>query len=117
MVNGGLLQEKLIALNDGRYNPFRSFSIEELRTATNNYDRSRMFRSDGLGNWYKGCIENRVVSVYRRHYSIDEAVNDIAVAAQVGAHKNWTSSCDMEKQVKDCQGDCLCSCISSHCIF
>lgn len=97
--NGGLLLEELIAFCNGKSNPIRNFSAKELRKATNNYDLRRRFLWGGDFAFYKGSLEDRLVSVkvYRdervngdddQDKILDCIIKDIAVGSQMSAHKN-----------------------------
>jgi hypothetical protein len=44
MTNGATLLEDLIASSNGKCNPIRNFSAEELIRATNNFDSSRIIQ-------------------------------------------------------------------------
>ncbi|KAG2694475.1 hypothetical protein I3843_08G142600 [Carya illinoinensis] len=93
--NGSILLEKLIASCSSRSIPIRSFSIEELLKATNNYDPYLRFHENGSYQWYKGSLEGRLISV--KKYKITKIGNarerdfpftDMVVSAKMCAHKN-----------------------------
>ncbi|KAJ9131430.1 hypothetical protein P3X46_035097 [Hevea brasiliensis] len=91
MRNGGMLLEKAIAINNGRGNPIRSFSIQELNNATNSYDPNQMFFEEEMYKMYKGFIQDRPVIV--KKYENDEnflenSISDIVFASQMSVHKN-----------------------------
>ncbi|KAF5745034.1 hypothetical protein HS088_TW07G00615 [Tripterygium wilfordii] len=100
--NGSLLLKELIASSDGKYNPFRIYSEEELKKATNNYDPSCVFDINTIGKWYKGTIEGRVVPVCKSSWLPvhvnhrtgmvntlwNEAVTDVSISAMLSGHKN-----------------------------
>lgn len=96
--NGGLLLEELIALCNGKSNPIRNFSAEELRKATNNYDPSQMFMWTADFQFYKGFLEDCLISVklYRGDLRsptitdviLESIIKDIAVGSQMSVHKN-----------------------------
>ncbi|KAK4849844.1 hypothetical protein QYF36_001338 [Acer negundo] len=54
MKNGENFLEKLITSCNGKYNPIRSYSAEELKEATNNYDIQKVITSDASYELYKG---------------------------------------------------------------
>ncbi|KAL4368560.1 hypothetical protein GQ457_05G015400 [Hibiscus cannabinus] len=71
--NGSMLLEKLIASSDGKCNPIRTFSSQELSEAT------------------KGCLRGRQISVkrYKSHDKcLETAITDIVISSQMSAHKN-----------------------------
>ncbi|KAF5745032.1 hypothetical protein HS088_TW07G00613 [Tripterygium wilfordii] len=105
--NGSLLLKELIASSDGKYNPFRIYSEEELKKATNNYDPNCIFHINTFGKWYKGTIEGRVVPVCKsswlpvhvKHLTgkwsemlvnnwRNDAVTDVSISAMLSGHKN-----------------------------
>ncbi|KAG8648274.1 serine/threonine-protein kinase ZRK1 [Manihot esculenta] len=91
MRNGRLLLEKSIAINNGRGNPIRCFSTQDLNNATNNYDQSQMFFYNRFYGLYKGFLQERPVIVKR--YKEDEnllqnCMSDIVFSSQMSVHKN-----------------------------
>ncbi|KAL0005962.1 hypothetical protein SO802_013523 [Lithocarpus litseifolius] len=63
MRNGRMLLEGLIAFGNGKSNPIHIFSAEELRRATNNYDQCRHFLLASDFDFYKGSLEDYLISV------------------------------------------------------
>ncbi|KAJ0038059.1 hypothetical protein Pint_22021 [Pistacia integerrima] len=65
--NGKFVLEKLIASCNGKCNPICSFSIEELKQATNDYDRQKMITKGGGYELYKGDFhcQDRLISVLK----------------------------------------------------
>uniref|UniRef100_A0A2N9EEB3 Protein kinase domain-containing protein n=1 Tax=Fagus sylvatica TaxID=28930 RepID=A0A2N9EEB3_FAGSY len=96
MKNGRLLLEELIAFCNGKSNPIRVFSAEELIRATNNYDQHQSFAWDGDFEFYKGSLEDRLVSIKKypdRGFSVMEdtvlgIIKDIVVGSQMSVHQN-----------------------------
>jgi|UniRef100_A0A2N9J939 serine/threonine protein kinase len=91
--NGSRLLEELIVSCNGRPPPIRSFSIEELRRATNNYDPCRMLHDDGDFKWYSGSFEGRMVYIKKftrefRQEARDVCFTDIAICSKMSAHNN-----------------------------
>ncbi|EOY11442.1 Kinase superfamily protein, putative [Theobroma cacao] len=89
--NGAALLEELIAFCNGRSNPIRHFSTNELLTATNYYDANQMFLQSGFYKLYKGSLNYRPIFVKKYHnYRIwrGVAAKDIAVGSQMSVHKN-----------------------------
>ncbi|KAF8365247.1 hypothetical protein HHK36_032740 [Tetracentron sinense] len=88
--NGGLLLEELITSFNGRSNPIRSFSKQELERATHNYHRDGSLHQ----GWYKGTYEDRVILVKKiTRYPpspeyIGQCIKDVVVASQMSNHKN-----------------------------
>uniref|UniRef100_A0A7N2R611 Protein kinase domain-containing protein n=1 Tax=Quercus lobata TaxID=97700 RepID=A0A7N2R611_QUELO len=100
--NGSKLHEKLIASCNGRPIPIRSYSCEELQGATNNFDRSRIFHTDGLYEWYNGSFEGRMISIKKHlQHRGDDIFTDIAVSAKMSTHNNVLKliGCCLEAQI------------------
>ncbi|KAJ0034791.1 hypothetical protein Pint_25112 [Pistacia integerrima] len=65
MKNGKILVEKVIAVGNGRFNPFRVVSIEDLKRATNNFHEGKII-FNGFGyRLYDGFLRDRQVSVMK----------------------------------------------------
>ncbi|KAJ4706499.1 putative Receptor protein kinase [Melia azedarach] len=60
--NGAVLLEKLITTCEGKRNPIRSFSLEELKIATNNFAEHQVIRYE-CNKLYRGFLQNRSVSI------------------------------------------------------
>lgn len=90
--NGGLLLAELIASFDGKTNPIRCFSSDQILKATNNFSEAQIISSWGYFTWYKGLIEERPVSIKKwsnqNLSSFTEAYRDISVSSQMSGHKN-----------------------------
>ena len=63
MKDGRLLLEELIAFCNGKSNPIRIFFAKELRRATNNYDQRQCFLQVVDFEFYKGYLQDRLISV------------------------------------------------------
>ncbi|KAJ8762760.1 hypothetical protein K2173_017575 [Erythroxylum novogranatense] len=88
-INGGLLLEKLIGFCDGRSNPIRIFSEEEIKLATNNFDE-RVCRG-AFSNLYKGVLQGRPIIVKKYRHAWDkkpDAINEIVYASGMSVHRN-----------------------------
>ncbi|KAK3200124.1 hypothetical protein Dsin_023539 [Dipteronia sinensis] len=103
MRNGAILLENLIASSKGKYNPFRSFSVEEIKAATNNYEVHNVVFEDSLFVFYKGFLHDRSISVMKyRDSRLDASkycFNNIVFAAQM-CHKSTLKliGCCLETQ-------------------
>ncbi|XP_031282867.1 non-functional pseudokinase ZED1-like [Pistacia vera] len=80
--NGAILLEKLITSSNGKQNPIRSFSIEELKRATNNCHLK----------FYKGFLDRPIFCMKyvepQTQYSVqDFCFNNIVFASKI-SHKN-----------------------------
>ncbi|KAK6243139.1 hypothetical protein QUC31_009548 [Theobroma cacao] len=89
--NGGALLEELIAFCNGRSNPIRHFSTNELLRATNYYDARQIIVHDAGYRLYKGSLKDRPIFVKKydncRLWG-DLAPKDIAIGSQMSVHKN-----------------------------
>ncbi|XP_021282832.1 non-functional pseudokinase ZED1-like isoform X2 [Herrania umbratica] len=90
--NGSMLLEKLIASCNGKCNPIRTFSAEELSKATNGFNVEQEISRYVHFVLYKGFLDGREISVKR--YKIGEskyletAITDIVIGSQMSVHKN-----------------------------
>ncbi|KAJ4721462.1 putative Receptor protein kinase [Melia azedarach] len=90
--NGKVLLEELIASSNGKYNPIRSFSPKELRTATNNYNHWNIITEGFEYKLYRGFLQDRPISVMKYvkngcFYEQKDWINNIVFASQM-SHKN-----------------------------
>ncbi|KAI9186118.1 hypothetical protein LWI28_013920 [Acer negundo] len=78
MKNGEKLLEKLIPASNGKYNPIRSFSANELKMATNNYSTRNVITRDRLHELFKGFLEDhrRPISVMKFTDYMDAYVSE-----------------------------------------
>ncbi|KAH7574588.1 hypothetical protein JRO89_XS03G0317300 [Xanthoceras sorbifolium] len=93
MENWKILLETLITASNGKYNPILNFSAEELMSATNNYSRLNVVKSDGFYELYKGNFldQERTFSVMKftdknymsSVYAHQCCCNNIAFASQM----------------------------------
>ncbi|XP_044471822.1 non-functional pseudokinase ZED1-like [Mangifera indica] len=111
--NGAILLEKLIASCNGKCNPIRGFSAEEMKTATNNYDPHNIIKEDSYFLLYRGSLQDRPVSVMkffsRGLRDADQcSFNTIVFASQM-RHKNILKliGCCLESQVPILVFECV----------
>lgn len=89
-----MLLEELIATCDGKCNPIRIFSAQELQKATNNYDHERIIFEDHNYTLYQGFFDGRSISVKRYgssgrlDYMPGSPFTDIAIGSQMSSHKS-----------------------------
>ncbi|XVE63028.1 hypothetical protein DITRI_Ditri06bG0166800 [Diplodiscus trichospermus] len=92
--NGGVLLKELVALSNGKPNPIRHFSAEELLIATNYYDTRQSVVRDFCYRLYKGYLKD--IPIFVKKYDVDSLLGfssidpykDIAIGSQMSAHKN-----------------------------
>ena len=103
--NGGVLLKELVAFSNGRPNPIRHFSEEELLRETNYYDRSQIVVSDAGYQLYKCSLKD--LPIFVKKYDIDSPwedfapYRDIAIGSQMSVHKNVLKvlGCCLETQI------------------
>ncbi|XP_058096471.1 wall-associated receptor kinase-like 1 [Magnolia sinica] len=97
LVNGARLLQDLISSCDGKVNPIRIFSAEELKKATNNYDEGRILTREGKFISYKGTyhdcpiVAKKLVIVPHDENTckrfLDRIFNEIIILSQIN-HRN-----------------------------
>ncbi|KAF8391938.1 hypothetical protein HHK36_022278 [Tetracentron sinense] len=104
--NGARLLEEMITSFDGRSQPIRSFSKQELEKATNNYQQDGVLHHYWCYKLYKGTYEGRAISVKKFTESATQKyigmyINEVAIASQMSNHKNVLKllGCCLETQV------------------
>ncbi|KAK9215562.1 hypothetical protein WN944_007567 [Citrus x changshan-huyou] len=94
MRNGERVLKELIAASNGKYNPNRIFSDEELKIATNNFDDQNFIEPDHHSNLYKGTWQERSITIMKfweirkiKQAAYERCINNIVYAAQMN-HKH-----------------------------
>ncbi|XBI58360.1 hypothetical protein VPH35_039596 [Triticum aestivum] len=87
--NGGLLlQQRFTAItSQGKDSSAKIFSAEELKTATNNYNETRILGRGAYGTVYKGVLPDETVVAVKKSRVFDESqveqfVNEITILSQ-----------------------------------
>ncbi|KAL5564138.1 hypothetical protein UlMin_027302 [Ulmus minor] len=96
--NGGLMLKRRLSTEHGAsVETTRIFSATELKSATNNYEKSRVVGEGGYGVVYKGILaENRVVAIKKPksigNQNVDpgQFINELVVLMQIN-HRNVVS--------------------------
>ena len=92
LYRGGELLEELIAFCNGRSNPIRNFSLNQLQKAIDDYHPSlplktlQKRRADF--EWYEGTLEQRLVFIKIYRVCHKEVYRDIVVSSQMSSHNN-----------------------------
>lgn len=68
--NGSILLEDLIASCDGKCNPIRNYSADELIRATKNFDPSGIMQKDSSYKMFQGFIDNRSV-IIKKYFTVN----------------------------------------------
>nr|XP_004289767.2 PREDICTED: probable inactive receptor-like protein kinase At1g65250 [Fragaria vesca subsp. vesca] len=67
--NGSILLEDLIASCNGKYNPIRNYSADEIMRATNCFDPSGVMQKDSSYKMFQGFLDNRSVIV-KKYFTV-----------------------------------------------
>ncbi|CAH2063774.1 unnamed protein product [Thlaspi arvense] len=90
--NGEVVLKELVECCDGKCNPIKNFSYDQIIKATDNFCQSnRASRIDIYYRCYKGMLDDRPVLVKKGKYTLDmrEICRDIAISSMVSGHKNF----------------------------
>ncbi|XP_010520297.1 PREDICTED: non-functional pseudokinase ZED1-like isoform X3 [Tarenaya hassleriana] len=88
---GSAFLEELVAGCNGKSNPIRMFSSDQILRATDNFHHSCSISIGRDFNWYRGVIDDRVYAIKKCHTSADEKriYNDIVISIRVSNHSNF----------------------------
>lgn len=85
--NGGLMLQQLLSKIERGAERAKIFTEEELKKATNNFNKSEIVGEGGYGTVYKGTLDQRVVAIKKSkvvdHDQIDQFVNEVIVLSQI----------------------------------
>ncbi|KAL1209867.1 Non-functional pseudokinase ZRK6 [Cardamine amara subsp. amara] len=99
--NGEVVLKELIECCDGKCNPSKNFSYNQIIKATDNFSQTnRASRIDIYYRCYKGILDDRPVLIKKGKYTLDmkEICRDIAISSMVSGHKNFLKllGCSLE---------------------
>ncbi|XP_059631718.1 putative wall-associated receptor kinase-like 16 [Cornus florida] len=103
--NGGLILQEQLSRMDSSVEAAKIFTIEQLKKATNDFDRSMIIGRGGFGIVYKGVLpKNKVVAIKKSlgidQSQLDQFVNEVIVLSQIN-HRNVVKilGCCLETEV------------------
>ncbi|KAG6626160.1 wall-associated receptor kinase 2-like [Carya illinoinensis] len=103
--NGGLMLQQRLHNCTGSMDTAKIYSVEELKKATDNYDKSKILGQGGYGTVYKGVLpNNKVVAIKKSKISdqsqIEQFINEVIVLTQIN-HQNVVKllGCCLETEI------------------
>ncbi|KAF5198551.1 Wall-associated receptor kinase [Thalictrum thalictroides] len=103
--NGGLLLEEQMSSREVGVESIKLFTEEELKLATNNYDKHRILGQGGYGTVYKGILPDLSIVAIKKSKTIDESqlgvfINEFVILTQIN-HRNVVKllGCCLETEV------------------
>nr|GMD59204.1 putative wall-associated receptor kinase-like 16 [Ipomoea batatas] len=103
--NGGLILQERVDQGSTSSSTTRIFAAEELKKATNNYDKTRIIGQGGYGIVYRGdLLDGRIVAVKKAKMmdptQVDQFINEVVVLSQIN-HRNIVKlfGCCLETEI------------------
>ncbi|KAL1213442.1 Serine/threonine-protein kinase ZRK1 [Cardamine amara subsp. amara] len=93
--NGSIFLTELISDCNGKSIPIRSFSSDQIRKATKNFDSSCFVSGDTIYGWFKGIIEDKSYLIKRfpedrfTENDVGKAYKDSVLSARMSSHSNF----------------------------
>ncbi|KAJ8771666.1 hypothetical protein K2173_026843 [Erythroxylum novogranatense] len=89
--NGGLVLKQLLSNIEGSMQRAKIFTEDELKKATNNFDKNEIIGQGGFGTVYKGTLDQTIIAIKMSKVidpaQIDQFINEMIVLSQIN-HPN-----------------------------
>ncbi|KAJ8771656.1 hypothetical protein K2173_026833 [Erythroxylum novogranatense] len=85
--NGGLVLKQLLSNIEGSMQRAKIFTEDELKKATNNFDKNEIIGQGGFGTVYKGTLDQTIIAIKMSKVidpaQIDQFINEMIVLSQI----------------------------------
>ena len=90
--NGGLLLQQQLSSNDNNVQKTKLFNSNELKNATNHFNKNRILGKGGQGTVYKGMLADGRIMTIKKCNTVDKGniekfIKEIIILSQIN-HRN-----------------------------